>query len=349
MRRRDFGHTLPRAARLDRGMTRERCEAIAKELVRELRGRRSCTAFSRHLGYRSNIVRRWEAGECWPTAAGFLQVCARARPSTRALFARFLKRAPSWLDPRAPFSRSSVAAFLAELRGKTPIGVLAERTGINRYSIGRWLKGLAQPKLPEFLCLVEASSRRLLDLLAFIADPARMPAIAGEWRKLCAARDLAYELPWSHAVLRALELEGYRKAAPASALAWLAACLGIDALDVQRGLDALARSGQIRHVRGKWQVDRVVDVDTSADATRARSLKSAWTRVAAERLDSGAPGSYGYVLFAISRENMRRLQELQLQYVHAMKSLIAESAPAECVGLYCAQLLDLSLAGNALA
>ena len=46
-------------------------ERVARELVVALRGRRSRLGLSRRLGYRSNIVRRWEAGECFPTAAAF--------------------------------------------------------------------------------------------------------------------------------------------------------------------------------------------------------------------------------------------------------------------------------------
>jgi hypothetical protein len=323
-------------------------EAIAADLVRALRGRRSCADFSRRLGYRSNIVRRWEAGECWPTASAFLAACARSRPATRDLFSNFFRRSPTWLDPRAPFTPASMALFLAELRGKTPIGTLSAHTGINRYSIGRWLRGSAQPKLPELLCLVEASSRRMLDLLAGITDPSHMPTVSAEWSKLCRAREVAYESPWSHAVLRALELDGYRRAAPSRAVSWLGECLGIERDEVSKGLDALAKSGQIRKTRGKWRVDKVVDVDTSADAMRARSLKVAWTRVALERLASGAPGSFGYSVFAISGRDLQRLQAVQLQYVHAMQTLIAESVPGECVGLYCAQLLDLSVGDNAL-
>ena len=324
--------------------------AIAVDLVRAVRGRRSRPDFSRRAGYRSNVVRRWEVAESWPTAAAFLQACTRVRPTTRELFAQFLRRAPEAASgaEREPFSPERVAAFLAELRGKTPIGLLSERTGLNRYSVGRWLKGSAQPNLPEFLCLVEASSRRLLDLLAGMVDPARMPSVAGEWRQLRAAREVAYEQPWSHAVLRALELDGYRRAPRANAVAWLARCLGVEVAEARRGLRALARSGQIRLVDGKWQVDRVVEVDTGADVTRSRALKLAWTLVAAERLRAGSPGSYGYSLFAISRADIRRLKELQRQYVRAMQSLIAESAPGECVGLYCAQLLDLDLHDNAL-
>ena len=33
-------------------------------------------------------------------------------------------------------------------------------------------------------------------------------------------------------------------------------------------------------------------------------------------------------------------------YVRAMQTLIAESTAGECVGLYCAQLMDLSVVGN---
>jgi transcriptional regulator with XRE-family HTH domain len=322
-------------------------EATAADLVRAVRGRRSCAELSRRLGYRSNIVRRWEAGECWPTAAAFLAACARVQPATRGLFTQFFRRAPDWADASKPFTPASIARFLTELRGKTPIGMLAQRSGVNRYTLGRWLRGSAQPKLPEFLCLVEAASRRMLDLLAGLTDPARMPTVADAWRTLCRAREVAYESPWSQAVLRALELEAYRSTPAASATAWISERLGIDRSAVQRGLDALAASGQIRKLRGKWRVGRVVAVDTSADASRARALKLAWARVAVERCAAGAPGSYGYSVFAISRHDMHRLRALQLQYARAMQMLIAESERSECVGLYCAHLIDLSVVGNA--
>ena len=68
-----------------------------------------------------------------------------------------------------------------------------------------------------------------------------------------------------------------------------------------------------------------------------------------QRLRAGAPGNYGYSLFALSHSDMRRLRALHLDYVRAMQSVIAASSPGECVGLYCAQLLDLSAVDNALA
>jgi hypothetical protein len=43
----------------------------------------------------------------------------------------------------------------------------------------------------------------------------------------------------------------------------------------------------------------------------------------------------------------RRLRELNPEYVRAMQYLIAQSQPGECVGLFCAQLLDLAARDNA--
>jgi hypothetical protein len=102
-----------------------RYERLAAELIRAVRGRRSQAGLSRRIGYRSNIVHRWEAGQCWPTAADFLEVCVKLRLDVRASFSRFDRRVPSWLEDLDPASPEAVAAFLRELRGKTPIKTLA--------------------------------------------------------------------------------------------------------------------------------------------------------------------------------------------------------------------------------
>jgi len=323
-------------------------DAISADLVRALRGKRSQAEFSRRLGYRSNIAQRWESGKCWPTFAGLLRACSHSQPSLARCFTQFFKRTPEWFEKDDPFSSASIAAFLRELRGKAPIATLVARTGYNRYSVARWLRGRAEPKLPEFLCLVEASSRRLLDLLAALTDPAQMPTVSAHWRQLERARSAAYEQPWSHAVLRALELEGYRRVSRGGER-WIAARLGVDLEQVEKGVALLALTGQIKKARGKWRVDQLITVETSQDANRSRELKAAWTGVALDRLRSGAPGNYGYSLFAVAQKDLRRLRDLHLEYVRAMQSVIAASSPGQCVGLYCAQLLDLSSVDNALS
>jgi hypothetical protein len=75
---------------------------------------------------------------------------------------------------------------------------------------------------------------------------------------------------------------------------------------------------------------------------RAQELKVAWTKTAFERLVADAPGHFGWSVFAVSKTDLARLTSLHLQYVRAMREVIASSTPSECVGLYAAQLLDLS-------
>jgi hypothetical protein len=118
---------------------------------------------------------------------------------------------------------------------------------------------------------------------------------------------------------------------------------------LQEALVALEQTGQIRRTRARWRLADVVNVNTAQDSQRAHALKIHWTQVALDHMRAGAPGNYGYSLFAISRADIARLRDVHLEYVRAMQSIIASSSPGECVGLYCAQLLDLAQKHNALA
>jgi len=323
-------------------------EAISSEWIRALRGKRSQASFSRRLGYASSVVHRWESGAAWPTAARFLEACERSGKNLAAAYATFFWRAPSWLRAHAPSSPEAVAALLRQLRGKTKNNVLAEASGYSRYSIARWMKGEAEPRLPEFLRLIEATSRRALDFIATLQDPASLPSAEEKWTRLARMRQAAYEESWSHAVLRALELDEYADVGDGNA--WLASVLGIGAAQLEPALAALERSGQIARIGTKWAPLSSAAVTTGGDPTTRGLLTRAWMHVADERIQKGAPGHFGYSLFAASRADLRRLRELHMAYVREMQSIIARSSPNECVGLLCLQLLDLSARDdNALA
>jgi hypothetical protein len=315
-------------------------EQVAVELIRALRGRRSCAELSRRAGYRSNIVQRWESRHCWPTAARFIAVHRRLHPHSPSWLERFAHGNPEWLGARDPASPQVVAEFLQRLRGKTPIVRVAEQTACNRYTVARWFQGSAQPKLPQWLQLVEATGRRLLDLIASFTNPALLPSVRDQWQRLQLARQAAYERPWSHAVLRALELTASARKLPGQA-SWIAAQLAISVAEVREALALLEATGQARLTRHGYVPLPAMFVDTSDDPRRALELKAAWTQTALDRMRRGDDGSFGYSLFAISRGDMQRLRNLHLEYVRAMQSVIAGSSPSECVGLYCAQLLAL--------
>lgn len=314
-------------------------DLLARQLIEAVRGRRSQVDLSRRLGYRSNMVHRWESGECSPSAATFLGMCAKQRIDVAQAFTRFYGRRPLWLAEVEATSAEAVAAFLRDQKGKVTLGELARQTGCNRFTLARWLKGRAEPPLGELLRVIEASSQRLLDFIAALTDPARVPLLVEPWARLGRIRDMAYDQPWSHAVLRALEIDEYRERGHKPS--YLARKLGVDVSVVQGALDALVASGQVQRVGGSYRVDRVSSVNTGHDPVRARQLKARWTEEALRRLGSGAPGLFGYSVFAIGRAELLRMRELQLEYVRAMEALVQGSARNDCVGLYCVQLLDL--------
>jgi hypothetical protein len=75
-----------------------------------------------------------------------------------------------------------------------------------------------------------------------------MPSIAAAWRRLALARESAYEVPWSHAVLRALEL---KSAGAGLQRARLLERLSISEQELDESLRVLAQTGQIDKVRGR--------------------------------------------------------------------------------------------------
>lgn len=183
-------------------------------------------------------------------------------------------------------------------------------------------------------------SRRLPDLIAALEDPAHLPSMRQRWQQLELARRAGYELPWSHAVLRALELEGAPRSRTAQQ-AWLAGHLGISADQVRDALALLEATAQVKKTARGYRLREVIAIDTGQDQERARVLKIAWLDTARQRLEADTPGRFGYSVFAVSKADLAQLHQLHLQYVRAMQEVIARSTPSECVGLYCSQLLDL--------
>lgn len=74
----DADQALPREHRSLRAIVDGRMDGddfyttLACQLIRQVRGRRSQSDLSRRAGYKSNMVQRWEAGECSPHVETFL-------------------------------------------------------------------------------------------------------------------------------------------------------------------------------------------------------------------------------------------------------------------------------------
>jgi hypothetical protein len=238
-----------------------------------------------------------------------------------------------------------VARFLDDLRGTTSVTDLARRAAISRVSVSRWLGAKTQPRLPDFLRVVEAASLRMVDWIATLVDPATMPSLASAWAQLEARRKGAAQVPWAQAVLRVIELADYR-ALPAHPPGWIARRLGLEPAEEERCLAFLETTGQIRWDGARWQILEVRAVDTRRHPEVGRALKAHWTHVGEERIRRAAPGQYSYVVFTVSQRDLERIRELHLRYFHELRALVAESEPGERVAVANVQLFALDEPGS---
>jgi hypothetical protein len=314
-------------------------ERLASELLRALRGERSQTAFARRLGYRSNIVYSWEAGRAFPTAAKALWAAQRIGVDVQAAILALYRKAPG-ADRFDPTTSGGVAQFLTDLRGRTTVQQIAAAIGSNRFAVARWFKGTAQPRLPDFLRLVEATSQRLLDLLGGLVDPAQLPSVRAAWQKLELARSATYREPWSQGVLRALELSDYQ-ALERHEAGWIARRLGISESEEARALELLLGTGQIRRAGARYEPAAARVVDTRRDPEGAHALRVFWSKVASERLNARVEGLFSHGVFGVSEAGYQRLRELQKAYYQEARNIVTESHPVERVALLNLQLVPL--------
>ncbi len=315
-------------------------QKVSRELVRALRGDRSQTALSRRLGYRTNAVYTWEAGRSWPTAAQTLVLANRTGVDVDKAVRGYFVEAPAWYENVSVATRAGVAQLLAHERGSTPIVRLAERSGFSRFAVSRWLTGRAEPRLPEFLALLDAATQRSIDFIATLVDPAELPAAAEYWSEIGVRRRIAHEQPWAVGVLRVLELRSYL-ALPAHRPGWIAQRLSIGVDEEARCIAALERGGLIAWTGSHYLPVRVAAVTTRASPKRSVQIKTHWSQVGMQRMQQGGPGLFGYNVFNVAEQDLERLQQMHLAYMRSIRSVVASTPSRDRVVLATAQLVPL--------
>jgi MarR-like DNA-binding transcriptional regulator SgrR of sgrS sRNA len=156
------------------------------------------------------------------------------------------------------------------------------------------------------------------------------------------ARSLAYEMPWSHAVLRGLELQAYLQSG-AHQDEVLATALGTTPAQVRLCLQLLHSAGQIEWHGGLYRGTSSAALDTRADPVANRRLKQWWGELALSRLQQGVDGQFSFNVFSVSSADLERIRELQLRYFRELRQIVAQSTPSERVAVVNLQLVDLGL------
>jgi len=309
----------------------------AREFLRSVRGRRSQKAFSRRLGYKGNPVADWEAGRRFPTASEAVRACLVAGLDVQAAFHRFHPRAADHLEK---FDDAEIARWLNALRGSMAIGELSSRAAVSRYAISRWLSGQTRPRLPQLLVLLQAVTGRASDLLADIVPIDQLPSLRQEYRARQAAKHLAFELPWTEAVLRVLETQEHQ-ARRQHDDTMIATTLNVDSAIVQTCIERLEHAGVISNKNNKYEVAGSLSVDTHGKPQRLQDLKAHWSSVALQRCRQPREQDLlSYNVFSCSHEQLEKIRQLLLTTYREIRGQLTAPQACETAALINLQLVE---------
>jgi len=318
-------------------------ELLSRDLMRALRGERSQPAFSRALGFRSNAAYLWEHGRRYPEASAFLKAgLARDAELGRAL-AQFFGQPVEAFAGRRALSLRTVTRLVVQLLGTASKRDVAAQLGVDRTTLGRWCSGKTEPRLPQFLSLVQLGSQRLIEFISLFVDLSQLPSTRELYTYFLRQRRLAYELPRSHVVLRALELAAYQ-AEPVHDAALLAREVGASEAEVESCLAELEAAGQVARDGSHYRSAQILTIDTREEPEQNARLKAFWAREALERFEmkrSSAETLFSFNLFAISEEGFAQIRKLHLAYYDQARAIIEQSRRADRVVLMNLQLMPL--------
>lgn len=308
-------------------------ERAATELLRALRGERSQVGFARRLGYRANPITDWENGRRFPTIDEVLRAAELVGVETDAAF--------STLAPQTPALSSCYRAhhWLSELRGSRSNVELAEQTGLSRYSVSRFLSGKSEPRLPDFLRLLDAITGRLHEWVGGLVSVEKVPTLYGRYMQIEAARRLALERPWSEAILRVLETSAYLKR-KSKRSEHIAEVLGIELVEVRALLSELDSAGIIEKRRARYVATENLTVDTMSTADELLSVRQHWAQVGLSRLAEKRPDDwFAYNVIAVSEADSLKIEQRLRAAYREVRSIVSESSPAEKAAVLTMQLV----------
>ena len=294
-------------------------ERLASELLRALRGKRSQVAFSRRLGFKSNVAYAWESGRRFPTAAEAMRAATRCGHVLEDALLRYRqihlggRPLPDLEDP------DEVAAFLRVLSGSAQIAELARRCGKNRHAVARWLSGETRVRLPDFLRFLQAVNRSALTFVDGFVSPAALPSAREQWERVQAMGSMLLDRPETLLVFVGLGLSTYR-ALPRHRVGWLSAQLGLSVAQERAALSALRDAGVIAWNGRRWRIDDASELDTRRYPQVVLDIKRFFAGLGMGRIgDEGEV--FNYVLLSVEEHELEELYELQREVIGRIRAI----------------------------
>jgi transcriptional regulator with XRE-family HTH domain len=310
-------------------------EPEAARFMRCLRGHRSQIQLARRLGYRGNPITDWERGARFPTAGEALRVATLVGIDVSACCRRFAPTVRVEVGPDG----QGLSDWLRALQAQTPIQDIASRSGKSRFAVRRWLLGEAKPRLPDFMRLLDALTGRLPEWCAEFVTIESMPTLQARLLSVQAAKRLAFEAPWTEAVLRLLETRAYRRL-QRHRQGFVAECLGLTLEQERHCLEQLQRAGLIQRRSRKYAVTQRHTVDTQGGKEALRLLKRHWSQVSADRVVEAMPDDlFAYNVMSLSRADAARVREKLQEVFREIRMIVGASDPEEVVAICNLQLM----------
>ncbi len=304
-------------------------KTISQELLRAIRGSRSQEAFSRKVGISVATVAAWENGRRFPTLPRALAASTAVGLDPHAALLAF------HAEPMAP---DDTAAWLRSLQGDQRREDIATESGASIHQVGRWLSGRAEPRLPDLLTLVHAMTGRGEDLVAEWVGNDHVPSIQAAWRARDAARRVAWQHPWSEAILQVLTVHP----GPMDTVA-IAQSLNAENTAIDQALGALRTAHLVRRRSGRYRATQTQTVDTSTQPERVNDVKRHWAGIAAQSIGSSDPLHLSaYNVFSCSEDDLVIVREELLDAFRRARARIASSSPTERAGLLMVQLVPFA-------
>jgi len=309
-------------------------ELAARQLLRAMRGERSQRVLSRRLGYRGNPITDWEAGRSEPTMAEALRVAQLSNLPVYEAFERL-----SGVAPVPPCGAVEVAAWLNSLRGSTAMTDLAERVGASRHAVRRWLSAATHIKVSDFLHVVDALTGRTPDLVGAMVDIRQVPSLCERFERMQLAKRVAFDVPWTEAVLRVLETRRYKEHEHGSD-EFIAEWLQVDLADVQVALSKMIDAGIVQRVGRRYESVGTLSVDVRTKTDGLRAIKRHWLGVLAKRATIQRPRDwFGYNVMSVSATDLELIRERMQSLFKEIRGTVSASEPAEEVGFVMLQLV----------
>ncbi len=222
---------------------------VSRELVRGLRAHRSQRAVSMRLGFRSNVVYRWETGRSIPAAVDVLRFVELTGTSVVEVFRTWQ---PSLVDLPDDIG-ACLVSVVDQLAHAVQTNRLISDTDLDRHSVGRVRRGKQRIRLPDLLALAHAATGQVLDLLEALLTLDTLPSVSVLVDRRTARRSLAEEYPDSGRLMLALQHAAWVGTA-ASDLDQLGQMMQRDRPEVDAMLATHELAGLITNTPSGWRV-----------------------------------------------------------------------------------------------